>query len=141
MAVMKRLAMLMIAAAAVLAAACGKEDKKVDVSGEWELTNVEFVTKSAVIGSETVFVYMSFDKAGTFSIYQKLGEGRYQTFSGTWALSGDVLNGTYSDGKNWACPYRVSRDGDTMIMVSSPDEKDVYTYRKCTIPASAKNGL
>ena len=83
-------------------------------------------------------VYINFDAKGTFAMYQKLGEGRFRNFSGTWSCSNGILNGTYSDGKNWGCPYKVSRDGDTLVMVSSPDGKDTYTYRKCTIPDEIK---
>ena len=148
----KKLAMTVaVAVAAAFAVACGsKEDKAAGVEGEWELVDVEFATKSAVVGSETVFVYINFDAKGTFVMYQKLGEGRFRKFSGTWSCSNGLLNGTYSDGKNWGCPYKVSRDGDTLVMVvgwllkiclvivSSPDGKDSYTYRKCTIPEEVK---
>ena len=100
----KKLAMTVaVAVAAAFAVACGsKEDKAASVEGEWELVDVEFATKSAVVGSN------------------------------------GLLNGTYSDGKNWGCPYKVSRDGDTLVMVSFPDGKDSYTYRKCTIPEEVK---
>ena len=136
----KKLAMTVaVAVAAALAVACGsKVDKAASVEGEWELVDVEFATKSAVVGSETVSVYINFDAKGTFAMYQKLGEGRFRNFSGTWSCSNGILNGTYSDGKNWGCPYKVSRDGDTLVMVSSPDGKDSYTYHKCTIPEEVK---
>ena len=64
----KKLAMTVaVAVAAVFAVACGsKEDKASSVEGEWELVDVEFATKSAVVGSETVFVYINFDAKGTF---------------------------------------------------------------------------
>ena len=126
MVMIKKLAMTVaVAVAAALAVACSsKEDKAAGVEGEWELVDVEFATKSAVVG--------------TFAMYQKLGEGRFRNFSGTRSCSNGILNGTYSDGKNWGCPYKVSRDGDTLVMVSSPDGKDTYTYRKCTIPDEIK---
>ena len=143
MVMIKKLAMTVaVAVAAAFAVACGsKEDKAAGVEGEWELVDVEFATKSAVVGSETVFVYINFDAKGTFAMYQKLGEGRFRKFSGTWSCSNGILNGTYSDGKNWGCPYKVSRDEDTLVMVSSPDGNDTYTYRKCTIPEEAKKNL
>ena len=140
MVMIKKLAMTVaVAVAAALAVACSsKEDKAAGVEGEWELVDVEFATKSAVVGSEMVFVYINFDAEGTFAMYQKLGEGRFRKFSGTWSCSNGILNGTYSDGKNWGCPYKVSRDGDALVMVSSPDGKDTYTYRECTIPEEVK---
>ena len=47
-----------VAVAAALAVACSsKEDKAAGVEGEWELVDVEFATKSAVVGSETVCLY------------------------------------------------------------------------------------
>ena len=140
MVMIKKLAMTVaVAVAAAFAVACGsKEDKAAGVEGEWELVDVEFATKSAVVGSETVSVYVNFDAKGTFVMYQKLGEGRFRKFSGTWSCSNGILNGTYSDGKNWGCPYKVSRDGDTLVMVSFPDGKDSYTYSKCAIPEEVK---
>ena len=143
MVMIKKLAMTVaVAVAAAFAVACGsKEDKAAGVEGEWELVDVEFATKSAVVGSETVFVYINFDAKGTFVMYQKLGKGRFRKFSGTWSYSNGLLNGTYSDGKNWGCPYKVSRDENTLVMVSSPDGNDTYTYRKCTIPDEVSAGV
>ena len=58
MVMIKKLAMTVaVAVAAAFAVACGsKEDKAAGVEGEWELVDVEFATKSAVVGSETVSV-------------------------------------------------------------------------------------
>ena len=68
----KKLAMTVaVAVAAALAVACGsKVDKAASVEGEWELVDVEFATKSAVVGSETVSVYINFGAKGTFAMYQ-----------------------------------------------------------------------
>ena len=140
MVMIKKLAVTVaVAVAAALAVACSsKEAKAAGVEGEWELVGGECATKSAVVGSETVSVYINFDAKGTFAMYQKLGEGRFRNFSGTWSCSNGILNGTYSDGNKRGCPYHVSRDGDALVLVSCPDGKDTYTYRKCTIPDEIK---
>jgi len=117
-------------------ASCGKPDPvkpKTDVSGVWELSNV--ATKASV-GSVSVSVYLDLVAGGNFTLYQKIGDGRYTVFSGTWTLSDDDhLSGTYSDGKGWG-PYAASVSGNTMKLESA-GSKEVDTYNKITaIPES-----
>lgn len=122
-----------------LLAACGKEPDPVvpatDVTGAWELSNVS--TKASV-GSVTVSVYVDFSSDGTFSLYQKIGDGRYSAFSGKWLLSDDdILSGTYEGGKSWG-PYEASVSGSTLTLVSSGGS-EVDTYRKiASIPDAVK---
>ncbi len=133
---MKRVIVLMLALASLLAfSSCKKSDKAVKVFGDWELNDVQFVTKSAVVGSETVSVYVRFTKDNTFYLWQMLGEGRYASFAGQWTLSGNVLSGTYSNGKSWSCQYEVSGGKNTITLTSLPDRNDSFTYQSCTIPA------
>ena len=106
-----------------------------DVTGAWELTSVS--TKASV-GSVSVSVYVEFAEAGTFSLYQKIGEGRYTAFSGKWRITdNEILSGTYSDGASWG-PYNAEVSGGNLILASSGG-KEVDTYKKiASIPDSVK---
>lgn len=133
--------LMMMAMLAVLAG-CHKPDPvkpKTDVSGIWELTNVS--TKAASIGSVSVSVYLNLDAAGTFSLYQKIGEGRYTAFTGSWLLADDdTLSGTYDGGKAWG-PYAASVSGNTLTLVSAGG-KEVDTYTKVSsIPSAVTDNL
>lgn len=112
---------------------CKKEEKTLDVKGEWELTEVKMSTKSALVGAETVTVYVKFSEDGTFAMYQMVGDGRFAAFSGSWELAGSTLSGTYADGTSWASSYEVSVDKSTLTMTTE-DGLDVFVYKACTIP-------
>lgn len=112
---------------------CKKEEKTLDVKGEWELTDVKMATKSALVGAETVTVYVKFSEDGTFAMYQMVGDGRFVAFSGSWKLAGSTLSGTYADGTSWASSYEVSVDKSTLTMTTE-DGLDVFVYKACTIP-------
>lgn len=134
---MIRLRNILLAFVALTAfAACGgsKDEMPVDITGEWNLVNVQ--TKSATLGGQTVDVYVSFLRDKSFTMYQMLGQGRYHKYSGTWALSGTTLTGKYSDGKQWGSSYEVERlsSGNEITLTSPSGEVD--TYRKASIPSS-----
>lgn len=135
---MKRLLAFM--AAALVLAACGGKDNpepevKTTVVGCWELTNV---TTKATVGSVTVNVYVEFTANNKFSLYQKLGEGRYSVFTGTFKYEGNQLLGTYDKGTSWG-PYSVTVS-DSSLTLTTAGGKEVDTYKKITsIPDSVKN--
>ena len=112
---------------------CKKEEKTLDVKGEWELTDVKMATKSALVGAETVTVYVKFSEDGAFAMYQMVGDGRFVAFSGSWKLAGSTLSGTYADGTSWASAYDVSVEKSTLTMTTE-DGLDVFVYKACTIP-------
>ena len=126
-----------VLAFAVLAAvvSCGKKEKSLDITGEWNLTRVE--TKSTTIGDQSVDVYVSFASDKSFEIYQMLGTGRYRKFSGTWTLTEKTLDGQYSDGTLWGSTYEVEIAEDVMTLSSASGE--VSTYKKSSIPDSVKS--
>jgi len=123
------------AAAALLLISCGssKEDGvKLSVDGCWELTSVS--TKSATVGDVTVNVYLEFS-GEAFTLYQKIGEGRYTRFTGTFTLNAkeSSLSGNYSDGKSWG-PYAVACSGENLSLTK---DSETDTYKKIdAIPAS-----
>lgn len=123
-------------------ASCGEKkggndhgDVPADLKGDWELTSVQ-QTKSTVIGSETVTVYLRFTEKD-FEIYQILGSGNPRKFFGTYTLSGNTLSGKYSDKNNtaWASTYDVTVEGATLTMVPT-GKSEANIYKKSSIPAS-----
>ena len=111
----------------------GSTTTKVDVTGSWELIGVE--TKVSV-GSVNVSVYITFDSGGSFTLYQKIGEGRYSVFTGTYTMSSDnKLSGKYSNNAAWG-PYTAALSGGKLTLTSAGG-KEVDTYTKISsIPAA-----
>lgn len=133
---MKTRVLILVAAllsALVSFSSCKKEEKTLDVKGEWELTEVKMATKSALVGAETVTVYLNLAEDGSFAMYQMVGDGRFVAFSGSWKLAGSTLSGTYADGTSWASSYEVSVEKSTLTMTTE-DGLDVFVYKACTIP-------
>lgn len=123
----------------ILALLCGcmPEAKVLDITGEWRLTDLE-LTKSVQIGNEEVDVYISYSVDNTFEMWQFLGAGRYEYFSGTWALTEDILTGKYTDGTNLGNVYKVTCEADILTMTATVNSSDIYTYSRTTIPESIK---
>ncbi len=126
------LATLLIAALAFVG--CGKEktpkvDNTAKVVGEWHC---------APEGMD-VDVYVAFDAAGTFDEYQRLGEGRYRHYAGTWSVNKSVLSGVYADGTEWGSTYTLTFEGETMTLTAKNDSAEAITYTKVTIPTEVKN--
>ena len=123
---MKKIVLVSVVALALCACRKAAPDSAKSVEGVWELTAV--ATKVSV-GSVEVSVYMDFAAGGGFTLYQKIGEGRYTRFTGTYNLSGgEVLSGAYSDGKAWG-PYGIAI-GDGTMSLSAPGGIETDTYRK-----------
>lgn len=102
------------------------ETPKLDVTGAWELSSVS--TKVSV-GGEQVSVYLEFTAGGEFTLYQKIGAGRYARFSGNYAIDQDAkqLSGSYSGGKEWG-PYSCTcTDSSLTLATVSGGETDTYT--------------
>ena len=122
-----------------LVAACKKAPDPLSVNGEWQLC--DYQAKSVNIHGTDVDVYISFTADGNFTLYQKLGEGRYTRFTGTFTLSGDILSGKYTSGGSWASQYSVAKEGDKLVLTQHPDAKEVHTFSPASIPASVTENL
>ena len=126
---------LLTLCAALAFVGCGKENDapKVDnatkVVGEWHCAPEGY----------DVDVYVAFDAAGTFDEYQRLGEGRYRHYEGTWSVNKSVLSGVYADGTEWGSTYTLTFEGETMTLTANNDLAEAITYTKVTIPAEVKN--
>ncbi len=116
----------------------GGSTTKLDVTGSWELSNVE--TKVSV-GSVNVSVYISFTSDGSFTLYQKIGEGRYTRFTGTYTVSADnKLSGKYSNNAAWG-PYTAAMASGKLTLTSAGG-KEVDTYTKISsIPTSVTQNI
>ncbi len=107
---MRRLFVYFLAALVILAAAGCKGNKKVktDITGVWELEEFSGLRAS----DQNVVVYVEFLKDGNFDLFQRIGDGRFEHYTGSWTLTDDVLSGKYSDGKKLADMYDVSLSSD-----------------------------
>lgn len=115
--------------------ACGgeKDEMPVDITGDWNLVNIQ--TKSATLGGQTVDVYILFSSDKSFTLYQMIGQGRYHKYSGTWSMTGATLTGKYSDGKQWGSSYEVELSSSDSQMTLTSASGEVDTYKKASIPS------
>ena len=127
-----------LAAAICLLTSCEKELKFPEkLYGDW-------YCHSTSLTSTDVHVYVTFNE-DSFILYQKIGDGAYRVYSGTYTLTqGEygscILAGEYSDGTPWAVDYVVlSSSNDTMVLTAG-DVTETYTRLKDGIPAEVRNG-
>ena len=81
-------------------ASCSKTDKNLEkLSGEWYWQGTE-------AGVE-LEVYVAFEKDNTFDLFQKIGEGAFRHYTGTFTYDGNTLSGMYSDKTAWMYSYEV----------------------------------
>ena len=121
---------------ALISVGCSKEKKqdapKADnaamVVGEWHCAPEGY----------DVDVYVEFAATGEFNEYQRLGEGRYRHYEGTWSMENSILRGVYADGAEWGSTYILSFDGDTMTLTANNESAEAIVYTKTTIPAEVK---
>ena len=120
-----------------MAAACGPNNEGPKVSdaivAEWHLTDMSGADASAI---PQVYIEFKLDK--NFELYQKIGDGRYRKFEGTYAVSGTTLSGKYSDGEKWGSDYVVSFDGEKMLLTAQNGSEEVCTYEKKALSETDK---
>ena len=141
---MKRTVLIFAAVLLVFGlAGCNKnnpDDLAAKIVGQWELAGAEFPTKSVTVGDEVLTVYVDFQAGGVFTLYQQLGEGRFEVFDGSWSLAGDLLSGRYSDNSVWASDYQVSVEGDVLTVESTEDVPvAVYNAQGAQVAAGVAN--
>ena len=124
MVLMKRLLFILTALMVITATGCKKDPKPIDckatLPGEWHCM-------PEGIDAE---VYAAFEENGSFDLYQKVGEGRYRHYTGSWTCEGNTLSGIYSDGIAWGSSYTVAftdKDNMTLTTLNGSDEAMVYT--------------
>lgn len=123
---------IMLAVAAVLAfASCVKSEDAVvkELAGDWYYETVEADTP--------VQVYVSFAKDMTFELYQKVGEGAFRKYTGTYTFDGTLLDGVYSDKAPWKEAKTVTIDGDSLTAVGVKTGETI-TYVRKLVPATVR---
>lgn len=134
-----RLALISVLAMVLLS--CGKENKSLNISGDWKLSSAANLGTGIVVKSSDdleITVYVSFETDGTFVLYQKLGDGKFRMYNGKWQLSGNMLTGQYADNTKWGSGYAVTVEdnGSTLVMAPSESPESVLQYTKTAIPSS-----
>ena len=123
---------------AVAVSSCAKSGNDtsefLDITGEWSLIS------SGDLSMDDISVYVSFT-SDHFELYQKLGEGRYYVYSGTYTLSGNILSGRYSDGTSWGSDYDVIIGSDSLTMTARNGSGEVSVYTREDIPAEVLGNI
>ena len=83
-------------------------------------------------------IYLDFSNDGTFEMYQKIGEGAYRLYRGTWSLDGNMLSGKYNDGEDWSAVYEICISDKFMTMTSQNDAAEENVFEECTIPEEVR---
>lgn len=83
-------------------------------------------------------VYLQFDAADGFVLYQSIDTPGFTAYSGTCSFTGDLLTGRYSDGTAWADAYTVLTRTDDALVLRARSDDILSVYRKVQIPAYVK---
>ena len=108
----------------------GKKSLEEQLYGEWQSTSL------SVSGE----IYLDFNEDKSFELYQKIGEGAYRLYRGTWNIEENILTGKYNDGEDWAASYDVTIEDKSLTLTSKNDAAEVSKYSSCTIPEEVKTG-
>ena len=136
---MKKILYILTAAICLLTS-CGEKDLKFPekLYGDW-------YCHSTSLTSTDVEVYVTFN-GYSFVLYQKIGEGGYRIYNGTYTLtpstSGDgsyVLAGEYNDGTPWGSEYVVESSSNNVITLTAGGVTETYTRVKTGIPEEVRN--
>lgn len=131
---MRKTLLLIAMAFAILLSGC-KKDKGPGLDeilvGTWTLEEYQPATKSVTIGTEPVYVSVTFNSNHTFRLIQKVGPGYTENFEGTWSIDGSTLNGVYSDKKPWGEKYDISfRDNNNTLEMKTLTAREIYIYQR-----------
>ena len=125
---MKNILKLMLALSVVFGSlSCGGGEDTPQVGtkivAEWHLVGVSGMTSVPQ-------VYVDFAQDMSFELYQKVGEGRYRKYEGTYTVAGSVVSGPYSDGEKWGSDYKASFEGEKMTLTAQNGSEEACTYEK-----------
>ena len=127
-----------LAAAICLLTSCEKELKFPEkLYGDW-------YCHSTSLTSTDVHVYVTFN-GDTFVLYQKIGDGAYRVYNGTYTLTpgtaGDgsyILAGKYNDGTPWGAEYVVESSSNDIMTLTAEGVTETYTRVTGGIPEEVK---
>ena len=123
---------ILFAAAAILVlASCVKSEEALvkNLAGDWYYETVE--------SDVPVQVYVSFANDMTFQLFQKVGDGAFRRYTGTYTFDGTVLDGVYSDKSTWKEAKNVTIDGDVLTAVGVKTGETI-TYVRKLVPATVR---
>ena len=100
---------------------------------------------STSLTSTDAHIYVTFH-SDTFVLYQKIGEGGYRIYNGSYTLTPNtaadgsyILTGEYNDGTPWGSEYVVESSSNDVITLTTGDVTETYTRVTSGIPDEAKN--
>ena len=110
---------------------CSKTDPNLEkISGEWYWQGTE--------NGIALEVYLAFNTDGVFDLFQKLGDGAFRHYTGTFSYDGENLKGVYSDKTLWAYDYVATVSGDSLTMKYVGADVSITYFRK-TIPFTVRH--
>jgi len=121
----RKISILVFAFCIVSAVGCKKDDgfkDASDITGTWTLIGIKNI-------ADIPDIVVTFEPDGGFELVQQIMEGRHETFTGTYVLSGGVLSGEYSDGSALES-YRAAKKDDLLRLTSVSNPQYVCTYSK-----------
>lgn len=85
-------------------------------------------------------IWLSFSADGRFEMYQRVGEGAYWFSAGEYQADPEsgVVTGVYSDRYPWKYSYKVSVNGQKMVMTALETDSYSVTYIRETIPSEVR---
>lgn len=130
---MKKILFILTTLLMFSATGCKKDKNPIDyrslVIGEWHCIPTDIDAD----------IHAVFEEDGSFDLYQKVGEGRYRHYDGTWLSDKSTLSGTYSDGSAWGSTYKMTfQDENTMTLTALNGSEDMKTYVRESVPAEVK---
>ena len=133
---MKKILYILTAAVCLLTS-CTKELKFPEkLYGDW-------FCHSTSLTSTDVYVYVTFT-ADSFDLFQKIGDGAYRVYQGTYTLTPDaaggyILSGKYNDGTPWGAEYIVESTSNDAITLTAEGVTETYTRVSGGIPEEVRN--
>ena len=126
---------LYIISALMLMVSCGeKGGKQPELTLEQKLCT-EWHSTTLSLDAD---IYLSFEENNTFELYQKIVEGAYRLYRGTWNLEKNLLTGKYNDGEDWAAAYNIAITNNILTMTSNNDAAEESVFEKAEIPSEIK---
>ena len=134
---MKKILYILTAAICLLTS-CGEKELKFPekLYGDW-------FCHSTSLTSTDVYVYVTFN-ADSFQLFQKIGDGAYRVYQGTYSLTlgadgSYILSGKYNDGTPWGAEYVLLSSSNDVIIFTAGDVTETYTRVSGGIPEDVRN--
>ena len=127
--------LFLILSVALASVSCGQTKKGPEVAthivAEWHLVSVSGMSSAPE-------VYVNFAQDLSFELYQKIGEGRYRKYLGTYTVTESLVSGVYSDGEKWGSDYQASFEGENLVLTAQNGSEEVCTYEKKALSETDK---